>query len=102
MRVMPRAFERAWLICRQLLNFEFMDWSEYIVSDKEVLLGKPTIKGTRISVDHIISLLAQGWSEDKILSNYPRLSKDSLKAVFVYIYECLQDGLLSSPTGKAK
>ncbi len=79
-----------------------MEWSEYIISDKDVLLGKPTIKGTRISVDHIISLLAQGWSEEKILANYPRLNKDSLKAVFVYIYECLQDGLLYSPTGKTK
>jgi uncharacterized protein (DUF433 family) len=61
-----------------------MGWSEYIVCDKEVLLGKPTVKGTRISVDHIISLLAQGWSEEKILANYPRLSKDSLMAVFEY------------------
>jgi len=79
-----------------------MEWSEYIVSDKDVLLGKPTIKGTRISVDHIISLLAQGWSEEKILANYPRLSKESLRAVFTYIYDCLQDGLLYSPTGKTK
>jgi uncharacterized protein (DUF433 family) len=58
-----------------------MEWSKYIVSDQNVLLGKPTIKGTRISVDHVISLLAQGWSEEKILANYPRLSKESLKAI---------------------
>ena len=38
-----------------------MKWQDYITSDNEVLLGKPTIKGTRISVDHIISLLAQGY-----------------------------------------
>jgi uncharacterized protein (DUF433 family) len=79
-----------------------MQWSEFIISDKDILLGKPTIKGTRISVDHVISLLAQGWSEEKILANYPRLNKESLKAGFVYIYECLQDGLLYSPSGKAK
>jgi uncharacterized protein (DUF433 family) len=79
-----------------------MIWSDYIVSDKDVLLGKPTIKGTRISVDHVISLLAQGWNEEKILANYPRLSKESLKAVFVYIYECLQDGLLYTTPGKTK
>jgi len=58
-----------------------MNWSDYIISDKDVLVGKPTVKGTRISVDHIISLLAQGWTEEKILANYPRLTKDSLKAV---------------------
>ncbi len=71
-----------------------MDWKKYIVSDKEVLLGKPTIKGTRIAVDYIISLLAQGWSEQQILDNFPRLTKVSLKAVFSYVHECMQDGLL--------
>jgi len=77
-----------------------MKWQDYIVSDKEVLLGKPVIKGTRISVDHLISLLAQGWSEKKILDNYPRLKHDSLKAVFSYIHECLQDGLITTPPRK--
>lgn len=43
-----------------------MKWQENIISDNDVLLGKPTIKGTRISVDHIISLLALGWSEQPI------------------------------------
>ena len=74
-----------------------MDWKDYIVSDKEVLLGKPVIKGTRIAVEHIIGLLAQGWSEAQILENFPRLNKESLKAVFVYIQECIHDGLLFSP-----
>lgn len=46
-----------------------------IVSDHNVLLGKPTIKGTRLSVDHIVGLLAQDWSDDQILENYPRLIK---------------------------
>jgi uncharacterized protein (DUF433 family) len=71
-----------------------MKWQEYIVSDKDVLLGKPTIKGTRISVDHILQLLAQGWTEEQILENYPRLTKEHLKAIFAYLYECIQDGLL--------
>ncbi len=75
-----------------------MNWQEHIVSDKDILLGKPTIKGTRISVDHIVSLLAQGWTEQKILDNYPRLTNESLKAVFAYIYDCIQDGLLFSPS----
>jgi uncharacterized protein (DUF433 family) len=78
-----------------------MKWQDYIVSDKDVLLGKPVIKGTRISVDHIISLLAQGWTEKKILDNYPRLKRDSLKAVFSYIQDCLHDGLIYSTPKKA-
>lgn len=74
-----------------------MDWKEYIISDKEILLGKPTIKGTRLSVEHIIGLLAQGWSENQILESYPRLTKESLQAVFSYIQDCIHDGLLFSP-----
>ena len=78
-----------------------MNWKDYIVSDNEVLLGKPTVKGTRISVEHIIGVLAQGWNEAQILENYPRLTKESLQAVFSYIQECIQDGLLFSPIKKS-
>jgi uncharacterized protein (DUF433 family) len=71
-----------------------MNWQDHIVSDKDVLLGKPVIKGTRLSLEHIIGLLAQGWDEQKILDNYPRLTRESLQAVFTYIQECMEDGLL--------
>jgi uncharacterized protein (DUF433 family) len=74
-----------------------MNWKDHIVSDKEVLLGKPIIKGTRLSVEHIIGLLAQGWSEDQIFENYPRLTKESIQAVFLYLQDCIKDGLLFSP-----
>jgi len=37
-----------------------INWQEHIVTDKAVLLGKPVIKGTRLSIDHLIGLLAQG------------------------------------------
>jgi len=77
-----------------------MNWQNHIVSDKEVLLGKPTIKGTRISVEHIVGLLAQGWTENEILENFPRLTKESLQAVFAYIQDCIHDGLLFTPTRK--
>jgi uncharacterized protein (DUF433 family) len=74
-----------------------MNWKEHIVSDKEVLLGKPAVKGTRLSVEHIVGLLAQGWTENQILENHPRLTKESLRAVFAYIQACLNDGLLFTP-----
>lgn len=64
------------------------------MSDKAVLLGKPCIKGTRLSVEFILKLLANGWSEEQILKNYPRLTKAALNAVFAYVLECMQDGLL--------
>jgi len=70
-----------------------MNWQDYIVSDKGILLGKPTIKGTRLSVDHLVGLFAQGWTEEQVLNSYPRLTKDSIQAIFAYLYEGLQDGL---------
>jgi len=70
------------------------NWKEHIITDKDILLGKPVIKGTRLSVDHLIALLAQGWSEKQILDNFPRLTQDDLKAIFNYIQECMKDGLL--------
>jgi uncharacterized protein (DUF433 family) len=71
-----------------------MDWRNYIAADESVLLGKPTIKGTRISIEHIIGLLAQGWTEQQILDNYPRIKQESIQAVFSYLQDCLKDGLL--------
>ena len=73
-----------------------MEWQKYLTSDDTILLGKPTIKRTRISVEHIIRLLALGWTEQQTLENYPRLTQKSLQAVFTYIQECLKDGLLFS------
>ena len=77
-----------------------MNWRDYIISDQEVLVGKPTVKGTRISVELIVGLLAQGWTETKILENYPRLTKESLQAIFAYIQDCIHDGLLFPPFRK--
>ncbi|OZI07436.1 hypothetical protein BWI93_14675 [Siphonobacter sp. BAB-5385] len=71
-----------------------MNWQERIESDEQVLLGKPVIKGTRLSVEFLIGRLADGWSEQTILENYPQLSREDLQAVFGYIQDCLRDGLL--------
>ena len=78
-----------------------MNWQNYIVSDKNILLGKPTIHGTRLSVEFIIERLANGWTEEQLLENYPRLSREALKAVFAYIHYCLQDGLMLQMPSKA-
>ena len=71
-----------------------MNWQDYIVENDEVLVGKPSIKDTRISVEFLVGLLAQGWSEQQILDNYPRLKKEHLKAVFLYVQDCFRDGLM--------
>jgi uncharacterized protein (DUF433 family) len=68
-----------------------MNWQEYIVSDNGVLMGEPTIKGTRLSVEHLMGLKAQGWTEEQVFQNYTRLNKESLQAVFAHVFECMQD-----------
>ena len=70
-----------------------MNWREYIISDQEVLLGKPTIKGTRISVELILDLLANGWTEKMIFEGYPKLTGNNLKAVFAYLKDCMENEL---------
>ena len=59
-----------------------MDWREYIHADPEILVGKPVVKGTRLSVEFILGLFAAGWTEDEVLANYPTLTQESLRAVF--------------------
>lgn len=72
-----------------------MKWQERIESKNDVLLGKPVIKGTRLSVEFILERLADGWSEDTLLESYPQLTKEDLRAVFAYLNEFAKDGLLA-------
>ena len=71
-----------------------INWRDHIHSNEGILLGKPVIKGTRISVEFILERLANGWTEPQLFDNYPRLTKDDLQAVFAYTYECMKDGML--------
>lgn len=70
-----------------------MDWREHIISDPNILMGKPTVKGTRISVELILELFSKGWTESQILDSYPSISKDSIRAVFAYLQSCIQQEL---------
>lgn len=61
-----------------------MEWQERIVLSPDVLVGKPVVKGTRLAVEFIIDLLAQGWSEEEILRNYPGLAREDIQACLSY------------------
>jgi uncharacterized protein (DUF433 family) len=61
-----------------------------IVIDPEILVGKPVIRGTRLSVDFIIGLMADGWSEADILRNYPGLSQKDITACLAYARDVLK------------
>ncbi|MCC6777111.1 MAG: DUF433 domain-containing protein [Hyphomicrobiales bacterium] len=61
-----------------------------IVLDPTVAAGKPVIRGTRLSVDFIIGLMADGWSEAEILRNYPGLSSPDIMACLAYARDVLR------------
>jgi len=67
-----------------------MRWQDRIEVNPEVLVGKPVIKGTRIAVEHVIELLAEGWTEKQILEHYPQLQTDDIRAAVHYAAEALK------------
>lgn len=69
-------------------------WQERIVVDPKVMVGKPIIKGTRLTVEFIIGLLAQGWSEAEIVRNYPGLTVQDIRACLAFASQRLQEDIL--------
>lgn len=55
-----------------------MGWRNCIVSNPDVLVGKPVIKGTRISVEWILGWLANGWEHGQILESYPHITREDI------------------------
>jgi uncharacterized protein (DUF433 family) len=66
-------------------------WKDRIVVDPRVLVGKPIIKGTRISVELLLDRLSDGWSVDDILSAYPHLTRDDVKAALAFVAELYKE-----------
>jgi uncharacterized protein (DUF433 family) len=61
-----------------------MRWQDRITLDPKVLVGKPVIKGTRLAVEFIVELLAQGWTEEETLRNYPGVTREDIQASLAY------------------
>jgi uncharacterized protein (DUF433 family) len=61
-----------------------MQWQDRIEAKPEVLTGKPVIKGTRLAVEFIVDLLAQGWSVEDIIENYPGTAREDIQACLAY------------------
>ena len=74
-----------------------MNWKAYIHSNPKILLGKPLIKGTRISVEFILGLFSEGWTQQQVLENYPTLNPESIEAVFAFAAECLKEDVFYTP-----
>lgn len=64
-------------------------WQDRISIDPQVLVGKPVVRGTRLSVEFVVGLLAQGWAEADVLKNYPGLTHEDVLACLAYARERL-------------
>ncbi|MFI5460416.1 MAG: DUF433 domain-containing protein [Isosphaerales bacterium] len=67
-----------------------MDWQDRISVDPKVLVGKPVIKGTRIAVEFLMELVANGWTMDQILRQYDHLTPEDIQACVAYASEVLK------------
>jgi uncharacterized protein (DUF433 family) len=68
-----------------------MDWHDRIVTDPNILVGKPVVKGTRISVELILGWLANGWTFEQILESYPHIARDDILAALAFAAERLRE-----------
>ncbi|MDE0484627.1 MAG: DUF433 domain-containing protein [Candidatus Poribacteria bacterium] len=62
-----------------------------IIANPEILGGKPIVEGTRLSVEHILGLLASGMSHAEIIADYPILTEESIRAVLAYAAKALRN-----------
>ena len=62
-----------------------------ITADPEIFAGKPVVRGMRISVELILSLLAQGQTTEAILEDYPELEPDDIRACLAYARAAIAD-----------
>ena len=67
-----------------------MNWEDRITADPAILVGKPIIRGTRLSVEFVIDLLASHWTERQILDNYPILCHEDIEACLRYANELVK------------
>ena len=65
-------------------------WRDHIIADPAILAGKPVIKGTRLTVEFILELLAEGWTHDRIEQYYPVLSEADIQAALLYAVDVLK------------
>jgi uncharacterized protein (DUF433 family) len=61
-----------------------MKWQDYIHRDPKIMVGKPVIKGTRLTVQFILERLGQGATEAELLADHPRLRPEHIRAAQAY------------------
>ncbi|MBS3753743.1 MAG: DUF433 domain-containing protein [Anaerolineales bacterium] len=64
---------------------------KHIEVDPDVMVGKPVIKGTRLSVEYVLGLLAQGATHDEIIKEYPGVTEEDIQACLLFATKSLED-----------
>ncbi len=59
-------------------------WQDYIEERKDVMMGKPVFKGTRLTVDHVLKEMGTGMTDGELLENYPTLRPEHIRAALLY------------------
>jgi uncharacterized protein (DUF433 family) len=78
-----------------------MNWREHIVCDPDILVGKPVVKGTRLSVELIVRWLDQGWTHEVLMESYPQLTYDDILAAMAFAAENRRGDSDFHPRGSA-
>lgn len=74
---------------------------EKITVDPDIMVGKPVIKGTRLTVQYILGLLAHGATEAEILDEYEGLTSEDIKACLLFASKSLDDSTFMPLVNKA-
>ena len=73
------------------------DENSRIVADPKIRFGKPTIRGTRITVENVLRLAAMGLSTAEILEQYPGLTEDDVRAAHTFAADYVRDAFEAHP-----
>lgn len=65
--------------------------NERITIDPDVLAGKPIVRGTRLSVEFVVGLLANGWTVEDLVKEYDHLTREDIQACLTYAHQLLAD-----------
>ncbi len=77
-----------------------MDWRKFIESDPKIMMGKPVVKGTRITVELILEKIAGGESFEQLIEAHPRLTVEAIRAAVAFAAENLRADVIY-PTSTA-
>src|SRR4051794_21576884 len=79
----PHGLQRG-MIGREEVHMKPIHWEDYIEERKDVKLGKPVFKGTRLTVELVLNELGAGTTQQELLENYPTLKPEHIRAAMLY------------------